>query len=642
MAAVNIPFGGGNATVTIPDFAMEGTQQDVLEQANRQTDALQKIAASMGISIQNDRKETKSNKELTSAIKKGNSDEDKNFAQLNKSLRSATNPVNIANAMQKAGGSESVSGLIGKDGILGSMGLATMGAQVGTLFGILEEFGSALGALRRTGGGLGVDLVQLRTAAAAVGLDMQTLSKITAENGNAIRSLGDNTTDGTTQFLALNRTLREATRDMGFFGMGSKEMSNLLIDEIELRRGTRNEAFLEASTRDQMVDSMKENLKLNEVMAGLNGQDVQDRIKARNEFRKNAIVAAAASKMSEEQLESQKTLVEGLSALGSAGAAGGPIQTALTNLIAGVPMDKFNDSFTQLSAAASAEGIDLRSNLEEFSQMVNAGADKDTMAAASQALVDQFANIDVSDGLLSRAGAGQAGAQAILQTRMEAFASTTQSGTTIAETINTNMTTLESQAGRAGTALSGMASQMEVAASQLQNSVLLSTLKAFNADPNSPEGFSNFVDSLENLPSSPKFQAATDLVTELATLASGAQGLLNIVGVGNEGKGRLESGGEIGLTMGALAKSLGIDAASLTALFSSGGRAGAGGGPDIASLVGSAGFAGAMAAGLQGAFTRSNPFPVFLRPDPQNPNSSPFGPFNPPPQYPGNPPSNNP
>ena len=612
MATVNIPYGGSpGVTVNIPDFAMEGTQQDVLEQASRQTDALQKIAASMGISIQNDRQETKSNKDLASAIKKGNSDEDKNFARLHKNIQSM-NVMNASNALNKATGTESLSGLAGKDGILGAMGLATMGAQIGTLFGIMEEFGSALGALRRTGGGLGVDLVELRTRAAAVGLDMQTLSKITVENGNAIRSLGVNTTDGTSQFLALNRSLREATRDMGFFGMGSKEMSNLLIDEIELRRGTRNEAFLEANTRDQMVESMKENLKLNEVMAGLNGQDVQDRIKARNEFRKNAIVAAAASRMSEEQLESQKTLVEGLSALGSAGGPGGPIQTALTNLIAGVPMDKFNDSFTQLSAAASAEGIDLRSNLEEFSQMVNAGADKETMAAASQALVDKFANIDVDDGLLSRAGAGQAGAQAILQTRMEAFASTTEQGKTVADQVTENMTTLESSAGRAGTALSGMASQMEVAAAQLQNSVLLGTLKAFNADPNSAEGFANFVNTIESMPSSPKFQAAVTLITELSTLASGAQGFTNLLGIGNEGKGTAESAGEIGLTVAALARSLGVTPDSIKSLFSKGGVAPGKTGFDIAGMVGDIGFAAAMAAGLHGAFTRDNPLPILI------------------------------
>ncbi len=622
MAAITIPFGGSTVTVNIPDFAMEGTQIDLLEQANRQTDALQKIAQSMGISVQNDQNETKSNKDLVSQIKKGNSNDDSNFAQLNKSLRTVANPVNIANAMQSAGGADSLSGLVGKDGLLGTLGLATMGAQVGTLFGIMEEFGVALGSLRRTGSGLGMDLIDLRSRASNVGLDMQTLSKITVENGNAIRSLGSSTSDGTNQFLTLNKSLREATRDMGFFGMGTKEMSTMLIDEIELRRSTRNEAFLEAGTRDQMVASMKENLKLNEVMAGLNGQDVQDRIKARNEFRKNAIVAAAASKMTEKQLQSQSALVEGLSALGSAGAAGGPIQSALTNLIANVPMDKFNESFTQLSAAASGEGIDLRANLEEYARMVEAGADPKAMQSAAQKLVDQFANIDASDQLIGRAGAGQAGAAALLQTRMEAFASTTEKGKTVAEQVNDNMTKLEDAAGSASIKLTGLANQMGVAATEMKNSVLVSTLKAFNANPNSAEGLSKFVDSLENLPTTTEFKFMTDLVTEVASLASGAQGLMAVIGVGNEDKSKAEIGAETGLLFMALGKQLGINAEMVANMFGKGKRgATAGGkygdgmrgtsaGEDIAGAVGTAAFAGMLAIGIQQAFTRNKPMPV--------------------------------
>ena len=610
MAQVNIPFGGSSVTVDVPDFAMEGTQQDVLEQASRQTDALQKIAASMGISIQNDQQETKSNKDLSSAIKKANSDEDKNFARLNKNLQSM-NAVSAASGLNRSTGSESLSGLAGKDGILGAMGLTAMGAQIGTLFGIMEEFGVALGALRRTGGGLGVDLLQLRQDAANVGIDMQTLSKITVENGNAIRSLGANTTEGTTQFLALNASLREATRDMGFFGMGSKEMSSLLIDEIELRRGTRNEAFLEANARDQMVDSMKENLKLNEVMAGLTGQDVQERIKARNEFRKNAIVAAAASQMNEKQLASQNALVDNLAGLGSAGAAGGPIQTALTNLIAGVPMDKFNDSFTQLSAAASAEGIDLRANLEEFSQMVTAGADPDAMMAASQDLINQFANIDVDNGILSRAGAGQTGAQMILQTRMEAFASTTQQGKTVADQVNENMTTLESAAGKAGTALSGMAAQIERAASQLQVTIMDSTLTAFNVDPNSPDGLMGFVGKLEELPSSETFKSAALFITEVATLATGAQGLLATVGIGNEGKSELERRAEQALMVKSVADAFGVGLGDISAAL---------GGPNgkfsgLLKGLDTAIFAGAMATGMMAAYNRNNPMPITIMSD---------------------------
>jgi hypothetical protein len=607
MASVKIPFGGGEVTVDVPDFAMEGTQQDVLEQASRQTDALQKIAQSMGISIQNDRQETKSNKDLTSAIKKGNSDEDKNFARLHKNLKSM-NAMSGMSALNRSSGSETLSGLAGKDGILGAMGLAAMGGQIGTLFGIMEEFGSALGALRRTGGGLGADLLQLRTAASEVGLDMQTLAKITVENGNAIRSLGMNSADGTNEFLSLNKMLRESTRDMGFFGMGTKEMSNLLVDEIELRRSTRNESFLEAGARDQMVASMRENLKLNEVMASLTGQDVQDRIKARNEFRKNAIVAAAQSQMNQEQLDSQNALVENLSGLGSIGAAGGPIQSALTNLIAGVPMDKFNTSFTQLAAAASGEGIDLRANLEEFSNMVKAGADPEDMKIASQELIQKFANLEVPDGLLSRAGAGQEGAMLLLTARQEAFAIKVGEGSTVQQTVNETMSDFEADVAAGGAALSGMASQIQVAATELQNTIMGSTLKAFNVDVNNPDGLMGFINKLERLPSSDVFVGATNFIAEVATLASGAQGLISMVGIGNEGKGDPEKYAEQALLFRAVADAAGVPIAQIAEQLAP--MAGKFGGvlKNLdAILVG-----GAMMTGIAGAYDRNKPFHVVL------------------------------
>jgi len=601
MASVNIPYGGGSVSVNIPDFAMEGTQVDLLEQANRQTDALQKIAQSMGISVQNDQQETKSNKDLAAQIRKGNSESASGIARLNKSISSNLSPTALANSMMGArSGEESLSGLMGKDGLLGTLGLTMMGAQIGSLFGILEEFGSAMGALRRTGGGVSAELIELKTAAAAVGLDMQTLAKITVENGNAIRSLGSSTNDGTTNFLKLNSMLRESTRDMAFFGMSTKEMSSMLIDEIELRRSTRNEAFLEAGARDQMVNSMKENLKLNEVMASLTGQDVQDRIKARNEFRKNAIVAAAQSQMNQKQLDSQNALVDNLAGLGSAGAAGGPIQQALTNLIAGIPMDKFNDSFTQLSAAASAEGIDLRANLEQFASMVDAGADPEAMAAASQKLINQFANIDVDGNILSRAGAGQEGAMLLLTARQEAFASRVNEGETVQQSVNNTMTQFEIDVAAGAAALSGMASQINVATTTLQETISKSMLLAFNADPSNPGGIADFINNLEKLPSSQEFQAMTNLVTEIATLASGAQGMTSFFGIGNENKGDFEKFAEQGLTIKALAESLDLNITTLTSILSGKGQ---GGGPSAGTLLTAAGIATAMA----GAFKRNDP-----------------------------------
>jgi|14_taG_2_1085336.scaffolds.fasta_scaffold00610_7 hypothetical protein len=577
MAIVNIPFGGQSVPVTVPDFAMEATQQDVLIQSQKQTDALQQIASKMGISLSNDQNEIKSNKQLTSQIQKNAKQQENQNRRLELSLdtlgRGASNTVN---AMQQAGDTGKLSDMIGKQGLLGNMGFAAMGAQLGTLFGIMEEFGDALGALRRTGAGLGADLVELRGAAAAVGLDMQTLSKLTVENGAAIRSLGENSKQGTNEFLRLNHSLREASRDMGFFGMGTKEMSALLVDEIELRRATRNEAFLEEGARSGMIDSIKENMKLNEVMAGLTGQDVQDRIKARNEFRKDAVNAAAMSRMNEGQLESLKSLTEGMSQMGTT--AQPLMMQAVKNLMAGVPIDKFNEGFTQLAAAAGAEGINLRGSIEDMAAMVQAGANPTEIAAAADALAGQFKNIQVDDGILARAAAGQEGAIALLTARMEVFASNADSQAESSTLVNDNLEKLNSSLARGEAVLSGIANQLTVTSQKIKDNLLDGYLKAFDINPNDPNKFANFINQLERLPDSEKFQTFMNGLIEFTTALSGAQGVLSLLDV--DGSGKLERGLNIGLLVAAIAKQLGVTGVAAGAI--PGLRKGGATGPDQA------------------------------------------------------------
>ena len=123
---------------------------------------------------------------------------------------------------------------------------------------------------------------------------------------------------------------------------------------------------------------------------------------------------------------------------------------------------------------------------------------------------------------------------------------------------------------------------------------------AFNADVNNPDGMMAFVNSLENLPSSDRFQAMTDLVTEIATLASGAQGMTSFFGIGNENKGDFEKFAEQGLTIKALAESLDLNITTLTSILSGKGQ---GGGPSAGTLLTAAGIATAMA----GAFKRNDP-----------------------------------
>ena len=93
----------------------------------------------------------------------------------------------------------------------------------------------------------------------------------------------------------------------------------------------------------------------------------------------------------------------------------------------------------------------------------------------------------------------------------------------------------------------------------------------------------------------------TNLVTEIATLASGAQGMTSFFGIGNENKGNLEKFAEQGLTIKALAESLDLNLATLNSLLSS--KTQGGGAPGVSTVLTAGGIAVAMA----GAFKRNDP-----------------------------------
>ena len=527
MASISIPIGGQMATIEVPDFAMETTQQDVLEQARKTSDALQSIAGSMGISIQTDNQIIKSNNTIANEIKSSNLKNGKVQQIFDKGIDLSSSAMDsLANLTGKEKLSETTNGM------LGGMGLSALGAGLGTVFGIMEEYGASLSALRRTGGGLGVDLIELRQDAADVGIGIETLAKITVENGNTIRSMGNSMNTGTSEFLRLSKELRGATKDMGFFGLGANEMGALLVDEMELRRQAGIIYNNEDNARKNLVDGMKNNLKLNEVLAGLNGQDIQDRIKARNEFRRNAVVAAASRNMTVEQIAAQDAAIQGLSAMGAT--ASPVIQKAMENLIAGLPMDKANAAFTQLAAAASENGIDLRSALMNVQGDIISGMDPKAIAANMQALTNSFKNAEVSAGFITRAGAGQEGALLFLTTQQESYATVTADLVTTTQSVEEAMKKFSTFVGD-GMAASGFANQMTVAGEQTRALLLKTMTDTLGLAPDG--NYAKFMDRLADFPTSDGFKNLLDFVVGTQTFSSGTMGALRLLGISEEKDG---------------------------------------------------------------------------------------------------------
>lgn len=527
MAVVNIPYGGQMVGIEVPDFAMESTQSDILLQAQKQTDALQSIASKMGAQINADQQSTK---KITDTLRQASDRSDRSYRMSIEDLaKGIQRPLTDA---MRLSGKEKFSELIGRGGIFGTLGLTTIGAQIGTLIGILEEFGSSLNALRRTGAGLGMDFVELRTQAATVGLGMETLAKVVTENGPAIRMLGDNMVDSTNNFISFQREMQDATRNAGYFGLSANEMAAFLVDELELRRMESGERLMEARARAEVIDSLQENLKLNEIAASITGEDIQDRIRLRNEFRRQAVVAAAARNLDEAQMAAQNKLVEGFNQLGPT--VGPVLSAALTNMVAGLAPDMGNEDFTQLAAGLAARGVDIRTFLEEGVANVQAGLDPTLIEANAIALAGQIRNIEFSASDLAQAQAGVPSALLAIQASVETFSDGTDDVNTALERLQTGLNNFARALENGDLSASRIQLDSEIIGEQVRVGIMNGFLNAFNVDDVTNSGLGRLMAGMQAATEPDgAFTGFINAMIQGTTLLSGAQFIAGVAGIGN-------------------------------------------------------------------------------------------------------------
>jgi len=527
MAVINIPYGGQMVGIEVPDFAMEATQSDILSQVQRQNDTLQAIASRMGVEAAATQQQTK---EITQTLKQtSDNNNDTNRKAMQDLAAGLQKPLTQAMSLS---GKEKFSDLIGRGGIMGTLGLTTIGAQLGTLVGILEEFGSSLSALRRTGAGLGMDFVELRTQAATVGLGMETLAKVVTENGPAIRMLGDNMVDSTNNFVQFQREMQDATRNAGYFGMSANEMAAFLVDELELRRMESGERLTEANARAEVIESLKENLKLNEIAASITGEDIQDRIRLRNEFRRQAVVAVAARNLNEDQLQAQNKLIEGFNQLGPT--VGPVLSAALTNMVAGLAPDMGNEDFTQLAAGLAARGVDIRSFLEEGVANVQAGMDPTQIEANAIALAGQIKNIEFSASDLAQAQAGVPSAMLAIQASAEVFSDGTDDVATALDRLKTGLINFAEALDNGDLSASAIQLDSNIIGEQVRAGIMDGFLDAFNVDDVTNSGLGKLMEGMKDATSpSGAFTSFMNAMIQGTTLLSGAQFIGGIAGLGN-------------------------------------------------------------------------------------------------------------
>jgi len=522
MATINIAFGGQNIGVEIPDIALESTMQDLLKEASAQKQLLsniaQKLDADTTQQVSADRENTK---EIVRALREG----DKSLANRlgEYSMRTTKN---LNNAIIDLKGDEKFSDLA--SGFAGALGFGALGAQLGTLFGILEEFGHTMGNLRRVGTGYLDNLQELRNSTANIGLGLEGFGALVAENGITIKSLGENTQEGSMRLIKMTEQFRELSKSAGYYGLSSQEMARLLVDEAELRRRSLGTGIANERVQSEMVKSVEDQLRLNEAVAKLTGQDIRDRIKASQQFKSDAVNAALMSKMTDQQRRATEGAIQSLTQLGPS--AQGGIGQAITNMLSGFDMFNNNDAFRGFVQMADSAGLDVRDSIANIVGMINSGADPKEIQAATDVLASSIKNIDgdALDMLIKQAQAGNEGANAVLTARMETVSSGAETMAEATGKISQSLDELNSEISKGTTELAGTMANLETTAQQFRNVTMNSVLKAFGGDlEGNAAAFTKFIDDLGKLPTSERFEKFSEAVANVVALGTGAQALFN-------------------------------------------------------------------------------------------------------------------
>ena len=327
--------------------------------------------------------------------------------------------------------------------------------QFGLVFGYAEELGEVFNKTARVGVDFGNDLLIVQSNAASLGLTLDQFGKIVGTQGSIMAGLGENTIQGSQRFMDFAQSLREGTRELGFFGMKSDEMAMILADELEVRRQTIGSERLRQTGEAELTAQLKESFMINEAMARLTGQDVQERRKAQMEARRGAV---AQSFLSEQTIETQRRFEQLAGSLSALGPQGQELSQAILQGIAtGMDPRAFAPKLIGMLGDGAAELIDYAT-----SAVLDEGVDVDEFAARSQELALELKNSSAltADTMRVMAAFGDSTAETIL-----AIEQRTQSIDNFAQSFEDTLKTLEGDLQK-NSGLRGLAGTMdEVAAS---------------------------------------------------------------------------------------------------------------------------------------------------------------------------------
>ena len=305
MASIYFQFGGQSVEVNASELASESTLNELLG-------AQKSLNAALGAVKEEGNQSNNILSGIRRGIQEGNKNNEKDNITLMRQMRQGAG--NIGNQAIKSSQSATTfnSALSGFFSGLGS-------SVIATAFGMANQAAIDLGESFRFASRFGLDFgnnfLDVNKRLAGVGLDFTEFSKIIATNQAAIRSLSDSTQSGSMEFLKLNEQFRKGAIAAGGFSMTSAEMSEYLGEELQIRRDSMNQEQFRNATTEQFSAAMLENLKQQQAMAKVTGQDVRERIKAQMEAKKSVIAQSFLSEQSDDTRKKFEAMTGALSQL---------------------------------------------------------------------------------------------------------------------------------------------------------------------------------------------------------------------------------------------------------------------------------------------------------------------------------------
>ena len=305
MASIYFQFGGQSVEVNASELASESTLNELLG-------AQKALNAALGAVKEEGNQSNNILSGIRRGIQEGNKNNEKDNITLMRQMRQGGGNI-VSQAAQSAQSATTFNSAL--SGFFSGLGSSIVATGFGMANQAAIDLGESFRFASRFGLDFGNNFLDVNKRLAGVGLDMSEFSKIIATNQAAIRSLSDSTQAGSMEFIKLNESFRKGAIAAGGFSMTSAEMAEYLGEELQIRRDSMNQEQFRNATTQEFSAAMLENLKQQQAMAKVTGQDVRERIKAQMEAKKSVIAQSFLSEQSEETRAKFEAMTGALSQL---------------------------------------------------------------------------------------------------------------------------------------------------------------------------------------------------------------------------------------------------------------------------------------------------------------------------------------